>query len=367
MMRPASPLPKPCRSARLLSVSIGEVRPSSCVIGPRRAPMPYAPAVAREDRPSTCRSDRSVFIQPSSRSSQLARRSGTSFENELLAAYDIAFKAGRDHAHRPQLVWAFPAGKPQVFAHTPRALSKGVMMYGFGRRLPRWTQSALALQVRVPILRRLLAEPTPNPPPVCGWTTLACSSRRSVSAQRSVLVGVDPFPVSVGQAAVQHARARPHGHAALVRGGRAEGEQTTSTVVCPRRARFALRRVSIRSSYETLVGAAIRTAATLPPAREMERRTGYGEWLRTCHSRSKDVLPRADGIPPHWRPIHGDYVPWNLREDDRGQLWLLDWEDAGGGLHSPTSSATSSPTIRLAGAVLTDRRHCQKDSRGRIA
>jgi aminoglycoside phosphotransferase (APT) family kinase protein len=29
--------------------------------------------------------------------------------------------------------------------------------------------------------------------------------------------------------------------------------------------------------------------------------------------------------------VHGDFVPWNLREDSRGQLWLLDWEDAGWG------------------------------------
>jgi aminoglycoside phosphotransferase (APT) family kinase protein len=29
--------------------------------------------------------------------------------------------------------------------------------------------------------------------------------------------------------------------------------------------------------------------------------------------------------------MHGDLVPWNLREDGRGQLWLLDWEDAGWG------------------------------------
>jgi aminoglycoside phosphotransferase (APT) family kinase protein len=29
--------------------------------------------------------------------------------------------------------------------------------------------------------------------------------------------------------------------------------------------------------------------------------------------------------------MHGDYVPWNLREDDAGQLWLLDWEDAAWG------------------------------------
>jgi aminoglycoside phosphotransferase (APT) family kinase protein len=29
--------------------------------------------------------------------------------------------------------------------------------------------------------------------------------------------------------------------------------------------------------------------------------------------------------------MHGDFVPWNLREDSLGQLWLLDWEDAGWG------------------------------------
>jgi aminoglycoside phosphotransferase (APT) family kinase protein len=29
--------------------------------------------------------------------------------------------------------------------------------------------------------------------------------------------------------------------------------------------------------------------------------------------------------------MHGDFVPWNLREDSLRQLWLLDWEDAGWG------------------------------------
>jgi glycosyltransferase involved in cell wall biosynthesis len=43
------------------------------------------------------------------------------------------------------------------------------------------------------------------------------------------------------------------------------------------------------------------------------------------------VVKRAPDTPSHWRPIHGDLVPWNLREDSRGQLWLLDWEDAGWG------------------------------------
>jgi aminoglycoside phosphotransferase (APT) family kinase protein len=45
----------------------------------------------------------------------------------------------------------------------------------------------------------------------------------------------------------------------------------------------------------------------------------------------EQLLPRAEGIPSHWRPMHGDFVPWNLREDLMGQLWLLDWEDVGWG------------------------------------
>ena len=94
----------------------------------------------------------------------------TSFEEALLAAYEVAFSAVRDQVPRPTRVWVFPASKPQLFADTPWALSKGVMVYGFGRRLPRWMQSALAAQVRVPGLRRLLTESTLGPAPVCGWT-----------------------------------------------------------------------------------------------------------------------------------------------------------------------------------------------------
>ena len=44
------------------------------------------------------------------------------------------------------------------------------MVYGFGRRLPTWMQIALAWQVRMPAVRRLLAERRVEDPPVCGWT-----------------------------------------------------------------------------------------------------------------------------------------------------------------------------------------------------
>ena len=39
-------------------------------------------------------------------------------------------------------------------------------------------------------------------------------------------------------------------------------------------------------------------------------------------------LPRPDGVPSHWRPMHGDFAPWNLRSFGRGNLFLIDWEGA---------------------------------------
>ena len=41
------------------------------------------------------------------------------------------------------------------------------------------------------------------------------------------------------------------------------------------------------------------------------------------------ALPRPAGTPAHWRPFHGDFVPWNLRTTRSGGRALLDWESAG--------------------------------------
>ena len=38
-------------------------------------------------------------------------------------------------------------------------------------------------------------------------------------------------------------------------------------------------------------------------------------------------LPRPDGVPSNWRPMHGDFAPWNLRSFGRDSLFLIDWED----------------------------------------
>ena len=38
-------------------------------------------------------------------------------------------------------------------------------------------------------------------------------------------------------------------------------------------------------------------------------------------------LPMIPDTPAHWRPMHGDFTPWNLRSVGKG-LCLIDWEDA---------------------------------------
>ena len=45
------------------------------------------------------------------------------------------------------------------------------------------------------------------------------------------------------------------------------------------------------------------------------------------------LAPVLDGraVPSHWRPMHGDLTPWNLRRVCPWALWLLDWEEVGWG------------------------------------
>ena len=167
-MRPASPSPKPYRSARLSCVSIGAVRPSSCVIGPGRVPMPSA-SVAGEAQPARLPL-RSIVFYPTLLPFLPVRavQSPPSKTSYWLPTKSPSRPAAI-RSRRPTRVWAFPAGKPQVFADTPRALSKGVMVYGFGRRLPRWTQSALAAGAGSRIASATSGT-TLGPRPVCGWT-----------------------------------------------------------------------------------------------------------------------------------------------------------------------------------------------------
>jgi hypothetical protein len=60
------------------------------------------------------------------------------------------------------------------------------------------------------------------------------------------------------------------------------------------------------------------------------RRPPVSRIVGLIQQRLDGVLERAD-CPSHWRPMHGDFTPWNLRTVGLRQLWLLDWDDAGWG------------------------------------
>jgi glycosyltransferase involved in cell wall biosynthesis len=254
-------------------------------------------------------------------------RATTCFEEALLAAYDMAIEVGPDKSPLPTRMWAFPAGKPQLFAETPKALSGGVTVYGFGRRLPRWAQLAAALQVRVPAARRLLAEPRPGPPPVCGWTAW-----RAILDEVQRRNGKDPLQWIQFQS--QWGKSRSSALALDV-----DDTPRHFVVVAPETRHGLLDRLRSTSSFRVTActdsfaygGWSVRQYEPLPPFHRPakwnpERMRQVAEDVSRA---LEHVLTRPDGIPAHWRPMHGDYVPWNLREDKRGQLWLIDWEDAG--------------------------------------
>jgi len=250
-----------------------------------------------------------------------------SFDEEVLAAYQTAFAHRRET--RRAKVWAFPRGKPQLFTESPRSLSEGVMVYGFGRRLATWMQIALAWQVRMPGVRLLLAERRVEEPPVCGWThwqhieenvrrrtRLSWLSwvhfRSQWGKERSSMLGLDQ-----------------------------DGAPRVFVVVEPPNRETVTDRLPATRSFRvaTCIDSfcedrwSVRSFEPLPrlhrPARwDSSRIQRVSEEVSRV---LEPLLPRVDGIPAHWRPMHGDFVPWNLREDSQGQLWLLDWEDAGWG------------------------------------
>jgi glycosyltransferase involved in cell wall biosynthesis len=254
------------------------------------------------------------------------RRSGVSFEGALLAAYDEAVAVDGHRAPAP--VWAFPAGNPQVYADTPRALSNAVTVYGFGRRLPRWALLGLSLQVRAPGVRRFIAEPALRPEPVCSFGTWLAI--RDEVWRRN------------GQPSLEWVHFHsPWGKARSNFLGLDHDGTPRVFVVVAREDTINLRnqivstpsfRVTQCTGTFSHDGWSVRQYEPLP------RLHRPAKWDADRIRRAAEDVPlalpkrsRPKDVPAHWRPIHGDYVPWNLREDDSGQLWLLDWEDAGWG------------------------------------
>ena len=102
-----------------------------------------------------------------------------------------------------RLCGPFPAGKPQLFSDSPRALSNGVLVYAFGRRMSPLVQRGIAFMVRLPVIRRLVAERRPRIDPVCGWDVWDTIVQRLQQRHRSRSRSMAASPLSVGQATLE--------------------------------------------------------------------------------------------------------------------------------------------------------------------
>jgi hypothetical protein len=197
-------------------------------------------------------------------------------------------------------------------------------VYAFGRRLPRVVQTAIALQARIPGLRRLLCQRQPRVEPICGrqvWQEIADRVRRRngglsgewlhFSSQwdkrRSSFVGLNTDGEPGLFLTIEAPDNRPRG----------------SLVSTP-----SFRVPACRHSCRHSGGWWVNEFEPLPRFHRPAR-WDPGRLRQVAADVSRALnLPRPPHVPSHWLPIHGDLVPWNLREDEQGQLWLLDWEDA---------------------------------------
>lgn len=222
-------------------------------------------------------------------------------------------------------MWAFPKTKPQFFAPSPLALGGGMCCYSFGRRLPRWQQRVLAAQPLVPLARRVFITRVRSFEPVCGWEQWRAWERwlrrREARVVRWVHVRSQwgkprSSVLGLGRTTEPHVfiTIEPRGSAAL------HPSDPTATFRVP-----SLRDQAASGSW------LLRSFDPVPRFHRTPRwdPLAVAEVAEEASRLLEPKLVRASGVPAHWRPMHGDFVPWNLREDSRGNLWLLDWEDAG--------------------------------------
>jgi glycosyltransferase involved in cell wall biosynthesis len=256
-----------------------------------------------------------------------ARRPRSSFEAKLWEAYDRAARRAPVPRHRLRpAVWAFPRGKPQLFANTASAIGDGISVYAFGRPVPRAVQAVAAAQVRLPGLRSVLAQWEDRPNPVCGWELWddILAHAEQVAGRRA--------PEEWVYFRSQWAKQRSSALALDGAGG------PLFLVVVEPRGRASIHPTSSAGSFQVPAclgffdhdGWRVRVVEPLP---RYHRAAGWDpvrirDVAEDIPKALDGLLPEPADMPAHWRPLHGDFVPWNLRADRHGGLWLVDWEDA---------------------------------------
>jgi glycosyltransferase involved in cell wall biosynthesis len=265
------------------------------------------------------------FLEQPRPVSEVHQPSFTSFAREILSAYGLAVR-NRQSERTSASVWAFPRGKPQLFANSPRALSQGVLVYAFGRRIPRLVQHGIALQVLLPGIRRLVAERRRRIEPVCGpevWEIILQKLQHHTNGTIGEWVHLRSQVEKPRSSAIGlNSEGRPEFFLTI------EASDGISRALLP----VSSFRVPACTASFRVADWSVRQHELLPqyhrPAAWNRDRIAQ---VAADVSLALGALDRPAEIPSHWRPMHGDLVPWNLREDGRGQMWLMDWEDAGWG------------------------------------
>jgi hypothetical protein len=201
-------------------------------------------------------------------------------------------------------------------------------VYAFGRRVPRVVQRGFALQVRLPLVRRLVAQQCERIEPVCGrevWDEVLRRVReRNPNASGDSVLFSSQWDKQRSSLLGLNAQGFPEFFLVVEpfdKVSRAPLCQVSSFRVPACTDSFRIGDWSVRQ-YEPLPRFHRRTRWDPDRIRQVARDASLA---------LAAMLTRPADIPPHWRPMHGDLVPWNLREDDGGNLWLMDWEDAGWG------------------------------------
>lgn len=227
-----------------------------------------------------------------------------------------------------QTMWAFPRRRPQLYSCSPTTLAFGVARHAFGRALLPSVQCGLSAMVLVPGARRTITVVETNFCPACGWDVwdeaadiLTPAERRSksrwlyhASSWRKRRSGGLVF----------------HGPSALAFLG---AEQRADAGFQPEGRPFGFRVPRVLG--ECFVGEwRVRSFEPLPALHRPLALSDIPAVARVSKQVATLLETEAvphEAVPKHWMPMHGDFVPWNVRRDRQGEIWVIDWEDVGWG------------------------------------
>ncbi|MEX2424319.1 MAG: phosphotransferase [Acidimicrobiia bacterium] len=219
--------------------------------------------------------------------------------------------------------WAFPRHRPQMYAPSSRVLRAVPRYYSFGRQISKTGQLAVMAAVSVPGVRSLVAKRE--------TLTLPFAEDTFEQMLREISEVVDQVRWAAFRSAWHTQRIILFSY----------GRHTTCTgvthVTAAESATFhpmasgTVVRVPEVLGVRQIGSWEMRVEESLPPWHrahpwDKARLTELIDDARSI------LVTRIDPSPqPDWVPIHGDLTPWNLRVDDGGTPWLIDWEWSGWG------------------------------------